>query len=397
MKKIIWLLETILLFVFSFIIPKDKKLILFGSMKTKYIWGNPKIYYLYLRDTYQDKYNILFCDPQNTNTDPRIQTYWKGVRKYWLLLRANTLIIDACSFDLGIYWVFSGKFNLVQMWHGEPIKKIGFLSELYISRRNPIVLFFEKLEYKTYKMILSNPWSIKHLAWCFKNKNVEWIWVPRNDLLLHKSILNLLKNEIVEKQMLEWKKSFKKVILLAPTFRETDSSDYFSQQDTEELNNILEKENYLLIIKTHPNETRSFLHSEYSNIEDVTKSMNYDATDFTPFVDIVMTDYSSIYIDFLLTGKPVIFYQKDLDDYINKERGLIYKPEEVIIRDTTAYSFEELITVIEQLRLTIEKDKYKNRYKELYNLFFKWLDRYTPTCNLIDTKILPTNISIWKK
>ena len=43
------------------------------------------------------------------------------------------------------------------MWHGEPIKKIGFLSDLYISRRNPIVLFFEKLEYKTYKYILSNP------------------------------------------------------------------------------------------------------------------------------------------------------------------------------------------------------------------------------------------------
>lgn len=392
MQKILWLVETILLFIFSYIIPKDNKLILFGSMKTKYIWGNPKIYYLYLRDTYGDTYNILFCDPNKTNTDSRIKTYGNWFKKYWLLLRANILIIDACSFDLWINWVFTWRFNLVQMWHGEPIKKIGFLSDLYISRRNPIILFFEKLEYKTYNIILSNPGSIEHIKWCFRNQNVLWIWVPRNDLLLHKNILDLIKNISVEEQIKTWKNDFKKVILLAPTFRETDSSDYFSQEETKKLNKTLSENNYLLIIKTHPNETRNFLHTEYSHIKNVTQSLNYDATDFTPFVDVVMTDYSSIYIDFLLTWKPIAWYQKDLDEYINKERWLLYNPKEVTIKNTTAYSFEELQSIINNLENKIEDKKYDEEYTRLYNLFFEWLDRNISTCSRLDEKILSHKI-----
>lgn len=387
-QKFIWLIDTIFLFIFSYIIPKKNNLILFGSMKTKYIWWNPKIYYLYLNDKYKDKYEILFCDPKNTNKDKRIKTYWKWFKKYWLLLRAKTLIIDACSFDLWINWVFTWNFNLVQMWHWEPIKKIWFLSELYISRRNPIVLFFEKLEYKTYKLILSNPWSIDIIKWCFKNENVKWIWVPRNDLLLHKNILELVQNNIVKNQIEKWKKEYKKVILFAPTFRETDSSDYFSKDEAERLNSILKEKEYLVIIKTHPNETRNFLHWEYSNLVNITEKYRFDATDFTPFVDMVMTDYSSIYIDFLLTKKPVIFYQKDLDDYINKERWLLYKPEDVVIKETVAYSFDELLEVFKNLEKNIETIEYQNWYTNLYNLFFKGLDAKVSTCEKLDNLLL---------
>jgi len=388
LNKITWLVETLFLYIFSYIIPKNNNLLLFGSMKTKYIWWNPKIYYLYLNEKYWDKYTILFCDPKSTNTDERIKTYGKWFKKYWLILRANALIIDACSFDLWIKGVIGGKFNLIQMWHWEPIKKIGFLSKLYISRRNPIVLFFEKLEYKTYKLILSNPWSIEFIKWCFRNNSVTWIWVPRNDLLLHKNILNLIKNDIVEKQISTWKKDFKKVILLAPTFRETDSSDYFTQEEANKLNKVLKSEDYLLIIKTHPNETRWFLHEEYSNLQNITKVMNYDATDFTPFVDIVMTDYSSIYIDFLLTWKPVIFYQKDLDEYINKERGLLYNPGDVTTKETTAYNFKELVMIFQNLETTTLTNEYSKWYSDLYNLFFKWLDTNISTCERLDNLIL---------
>ena len=183
-------------------------------------------------------------------------------------------------------------------------------------------------------------------------------------------------------------KEFKKVILLAPTFRETISTDYFSLDEAKKLNNFLEKKNYLIIIKTHPNETRKFLDKQYSNLINITKSYNYDATDFTPFIDCVMTDYSSIYIDFLLTWKPVIFYQKDLDDYINKERWLLYKPEQVVIKETTAYSFDELLNIFENLEKDIKKEEYKKWYEDLSNLFFKWLDRNISTCEKLDNLLL---------
>ena len=387
-NKIIWLIETILLFLFSYVIPKDKDLILFWSMRWNYIGWNPKIYYLHVKNKFWDKKNILFFDGKNTNKNANIKTYWFWLKKYWLILRANILIIDACSFDLWIKWVITWNFNLVQMWHWEPVKKIWFLSELYISRRSKIVLFFEKLEYKTYKLIPSNPWTVDIIKWCFLNENVKWIWVPRNDLLLHNNILNLVKNEIVEKKISDFKEKYKKIILLAPTFRETDNSDYFSKDEAQKLNATLKEQNYLLLIKTHPNETRKFLHEKYSNLINITKTLTFDATDFLPFIDCVMTDYSSIYIDFLLTWKDIIFYQKDLDDYINKERWLLYEPEEVVIKKTVAYNFDELINILLNIDKITKEQNYKTWYNKLYELFFKWLNRERSTCEELDKLLI---------
>jgi len=387
--KGLWLVETITFFLLSFLIPKDKYLIIFWCRKwTSIIW-NPKIFYRYLKYKHPWKYKLYFYDKNRVNTDALIHVYWNNLLKYWKILRAQYIIIDNCSFDVWMNGVLVWNFNTIQTRHWEAIKWIWFLSTQYLKRRSKIVLFFEKLEYKNYKYILSNPATTKIFSWVFnKAQNVIGIWLPRNDLLLHANILNLVKNKTVETQIINWKKEFKKVILLAPTFRETDSSDYFTQEEAENLNKVLERSNFLVIIKTHPNETRKFLHKKYSNLINITKIHNFDATDFTPFVDMVMTDYSSIYIDFLLTWKPVIFYQKDLDDYINKERWLLYKPEQVVIKETTAYSFYELLNIFENLERNIKKEEYKKWYKNLYNLFFKWLDINISTCEKLDNLLL---------
>jgi len=397
MNRIIGVFETLFLYICSYIVPKDPTLILFGSMKTKYIGGNPKIYYLYLKNTYPDRYNLLFCDPNNTNTNKKISTYGKGFKKYWLLLRAKYLIIDACSFDLWIHGVLYGNFNLIQMWHWEPIKKIGFLSDLYISRRNPLVLFFEKLEYKTYKYILSNPETKDIIAWTFRNNNILNIGVPRNDVLLDKTIQNLNKNTFLEEELQQYATSYTSIYLLAPTFRETDTSRYFSPWECKKLNEILVSKNILLIIKTHPNETRDYLWSEeYSHLKNVTKTLNFDSTDFLPFIDGIITDYSSIYIDFLLTEKPILWYQKDLNDYIHKERGLLYSPKKVVISETTAYNFDEFITILDSLTQKTSSERYKKSYKKLKEKFYGTTIWKTSSCEQL-THILFPNQEVWKK
>ncbi len=43
--------------------------------------------------------------------------------------------------------------------------------------------------------------------------------------------------------------------------------------------------------------------------------------------DVLITDYSSIYFDYLATGRPVIFFTPDLDDY-SGTRGVYFEPEE---------------------------------------------------------------------
>ncbi|MCR9583669.1 CDP-glycerol glycerophosphotransferase family protein, partial [Vibrio alginolyticus] len=40
--------------------------------------------------------------------------------------------------------------------------------------------------------------------------------------------------------------------------------------------------------------------------------------------DVLITDYSSVYIDYLLTDKPIIFVNGDIDSYLTEDRELYY-------------------------------------------------------------------------
>jgi len=398
MTKIIWLFETIFLFILSYIIPKKDNLIIFWSRKWEYILGNPKIYYLYLQKLYWNDLELLFFDRNSINTDSRINTFWNSFKKYWYMLRAKYIIIDNFSFDVWHNGVFVWRFNLIQSWHGEPIKWIGFLSDLYLAWRSKIVLFFEKLEYRTYKIILSNKATKKIMSQVFNNsKNVENIWLPRNDLLTHPEIQQLNENQKVKEKILELRAEYRSIYLFTPTFRESTNSIYFTENELEQLNNSLASNNSLLIIKTHPRETRSFLNNKiYSYITNVTHELPYDALDFLPYIDIVITDYSSIYIDFLLTPKPIIWYQNDLDDYINKERWLIYPAEDVVIEKTTAYNFNALIDIFRNIDTITWDASYMSGYNTLKEKFYGSAPIQSSTCEQL-TKILFPYWIEWKK
>lgn len=389
MKNILWLFETITLFVLSYLIPKKSNLIIFGSRKGEYILGNPKIYYLYLDKYYSEKLNLLFFDRNWINEDKRIKTFWNSFKKYWYMLRAKYIVIDNFSFDVWHNWVFVWNYNLIQTWHWEPIKWIWFLSELYLAGRNKIILFFEKLEYKTYKIILSNKSTKKIMSQVFNDSSkVRNIWLPRNDLLTFPKIQELNKNLRVKEKIIKLRKKYNSIYLFTPTFRENTYCTYFNENELENLNKSLKISGSLLIIKTHPRETRNFLNNiTYSNITNLTQEFQYDALDFLPYVDIVITDYSSVYIDFLLTWKPIIWYQNDLEDYINKERWFLYPVSEFVINKTTAYNFKTLLEILNNIDNIERNSNYLKNYKKLKEKFY-WNSENKKSCCEKLTKIL---------
>jgi CDP-glycerol glycerophosphotransferase len=62
--------------------------------------------------------------------------------------------------------------------------------------------------------------------------------------------------------------------------------------------------------------------------------------------DILITDYSSCYFDFLLLNRPIIHYVYDYDQYKNQDRGLYYSIDKAK-GGAVGYNFEELIVCIE--------------------------------------------------
>jgi CDP-glycerol glycerophosphotransferase (TagB/SpsB family) len=372
MQRILWLIETILFYILSYIVPKDENLVIFGCRKWTAIIGSPRVYYLYLQKYASSDTRILFYDKDNVNDDNRIITYGNTLYKYILMLRAKYIIIDNCSFDVGLSWVFIWNFSIIQMWHGEPIKAINFLSPLYISRRSSTSLFFEKREYKMYKYILSNTKTADLIGKAFLNNDaVLGIWLPRNDALVHSDILNQVKNIKVEAYLDLLHTKYNEIILWSPTFRDYLDASLFSYEELDILNQKLKSINTILLIKKHPRDKKILkIEKEYSNIGDVTIELPYDATDFLPYIDTLMTDYSSIYIDFLISKKPIIFYQPDLHEYIANERELLYSPEEVVIQSMTAHNFNRLIEILQDYKNICSLVSYADEYEWLSSIFY---------------------------
>ena len=70
--------------------------------------------------------------------------------------------------------------------------------------------------------------------------------------------------------------------------------------------------------------------------------------DLLLITDILFTFYSSCYIDFLNTGRTIIFYPYDLNDYITHDRELYFDYyDELITPGVKCITEEELIKAIE--------------------------------------------------
>ena len=90
-------------------------------------------------------------------------------------------------------------------------------------------------------------------------------------------------------------------------------------------------------------------------------------------VDVLITDYSGIYFDYLLLNKPIVFFPFDYDYYKNKDRGFYYDYfDEKITPGPKAKNWDEILVLLEDLfngndnyiTKRIEARKKFNKYNE---------------------------------
>ena len=68
--------------------------------------------------------------------------------------------------------------------------------------------------------------------------------------------------------------------------------------------------------------------TENNNIIDITAE-NCESQELLDAADVLITDYSSCYIDFLLLNRPIIFYNYDMEAYQSNDRKLYFEYNEV--------------------------------------------------------------------
>jgi CDP-glycerol glycerophosphotransferase (TagB/SpsB family) len=304
--------------VLSYIVPKDKNLIVIGSKGGVKFFGNPKFFYLYLvkeqdyfKPIWITQNEKIFLDLKRRNLPVLMKYSLKG---FFSILRARYLMIDHGISDISYLEFLPGRFNKIQAWHGTPLKVIGYKysSETLFGSKKAFQ-FIVRNESKSYHTILSPSDDVKKIfKEVFENNKIYNLGYPRNDVFYDKEIMhnNYFKNLHLD--------NYSKIILFCPTYRETENPKMpFSDEFLKILDKYLKETNRILLIKGHVDEKNEISTENYSNIRNVSNKIE-DIQEILPYVDTLITDYSSVFFDFVLMGKPIVFYPYDYNEYVDK-------------------------------------------------------------------------------
>jgi CDP-glycerol glycerophosphotransferase (TagB/SpsB family) len=247
-------------------------------------------------------------------------------------------------------WIRKGRFQAtrgarhVQLWHGVPLKQIELpLYRKRLARLGVVPRFLLGLEkkmtgrYATTDLLVSTSVFVTEQAFrsAFNARDITESGYPRNDVLFREfgahaddALLWINTDQAAITRMRSARTRGCRVGLYAPTFRK-DLSDPFQQGsvDLDKLSTCAGRNNLLLVFKLHPamkglRDATGLDHLiEYDPRADV-----YPALALT---DFLVTDYSSIYFDYLFLDKPVLFFPYDYDSYVAQDRNLLFDYEEM--------------------------------------------------------------------
>jgi CDP-glycerol glycerophosphotransferase len=143
---------------------------------------------------------------------------------------------------------------------------------------------------------------------------------PRNDALLTADTA-LVRSRVLEQLGIDPERI---VVLYAPTWRDTVATGAWSATffDVLDLKSFTERlgDRYVVLLRSHSYNLREGLPQLPGMVWDV--SAYPEINDLLLAADVAVLDYSSLRFDWLITGKPVVFFVPDLEEYVTSRQVL---------------------------------------------------------------------------
>ena len=324
--------KIVLLFDILFhLLPVDKRKVLFMSFKGQYN-DNPK-----------------YISEKLHEIHPEIRIYWvianksytKRIPNYVNVVQPNTLkylyIKNRCKIvvenSAGMYLVNSSKQMMrfikllknrkqidVATWHGNPIKHIGaqipgnekWCEDTFFSTADMLIAGCEQIQ------------QVFNQAFLHKIP-IEMIGTPRTDILFNNAVE---KNEIRRHLNLP---ADKKIILYAPTYRNTPFDSGIAQMQCIRFNELFKALNkkfggdWVFVFRLH-NVVQNSIDINSISIDSngcfINGNQFDDMNEYLIASDVLLTDYSGCIYDVALTDIPCFLFAHDREHYVEKERGM---------------------------------------------------------------------------
>ena len=354
-------------------LPKKKNRIIFESFLGKQYSDNPRALYEYMLKEYGDKYELIWSvDKRYIQLfEEKEVPYFKRFSLKWLIAM-NTAGIWISNSRLPLWIPKPKKTTYLQTWHGTPLKRLALdMDEVHMPGtdteryKKNFTTESSKWDY----LVSPNHYSTEIFKRAFNfNKTVLETGYPRNDYLVNyndEDYIHKLKVDLGIQRN-------KKIILYAPTWRDNEfyargRYKFDIQLDLDRMRNQL-GEDYIILLRMH------YLIAENINVEKyegfVIDFSNYeDIRDLYLVSDILMTDYSSVFFDYAILNRPMLFFTYDLESYRDTLRGfyfdfekeapgpLLYNTAEVI----------EAIQNIDQDQFYDSRQNFRKRFCKLEN------------------------------
>jgi len=366
-----------LIYCLVYFMPRNKKNWVFGSGVGMNFSDNAKYLFLYCSSLSEINSYWITINKALVKSlrNEGLRAYYKySLKGLWLSISSKVYVYDSRTGSIN-HWTSAGALK-VNLWHGSPLKTIDrditvkhnafYIGNHTWGPKRYLVRMMMPEWFVIADLMIATSDKVKgYFNSAFGSKQIEVTGYPRNDIITNP---NLYAKYLGFEQQIINSITTDKTILYAPTFRDTNRFERKTPIEWSRLNDLLKKNNATFLIKLHRHDYSMVMKEEYSHIR-----LLDNESDMYPLfakVDLLITDYSSIFFDFLLTDKPVLFYPYDKEIYLTQDRSM-YDEYDTVTPGHKAYNFEEFYTKLslffKELEVLKETSLDYKVIKKMYN------------------------------
>ncbi len=301
-----------------------EKTILLESKNGKDLAGNIfRLLQVLVRDEFSD-FKVFLAVQKNSEAVIRAMTGRYGINHfrmvycesfpYYRLLGTAKYLVEDTSFPAK--FIKRGDQVYLNTWHGTPWKMMGRDEESGAYAIGNVQKNFLCADYLLYpsRYMQEIMFSAYMLEGLFSGK-VLYEGYPRNSVFFNR--------EQEEKVRREINPEGKQAVVYMPTWRGQMTADNTLMEEAaacyfDLLDDLLD-DSQIFFVKFHLFAAKTFPFEDYRHIRPFPSG--YEPYEVLNAADVLVTDYSSVLFDFANTGKKIILFPYDFDDYIGA-RGL---------------------------------------------------------------------------
>lgn len=325
------------------LIPRSGRILVFSSFPD--YTDNAYALYRYLNEEHKERYKCiwLYSDKESLKHHPQVKGYYKySIQAFYCFARAKYVF---CTHGIYDFLKMRRRDKIVNLWHGMPLKAIGCMDPT-TGGTNPA---------KAHYLIATSPFFKEIMHKSFENVDIDNVLLtgqPRNDLMFHPT--PFFENRGIDRT------AYRSIGIWLPTYRRSIIGDirqdghfndsgisFLSMDDLARLNTHLQATSSLLIVKLHPMDALQQVDFSTQKNLIIVKPQEFHEQLY-PLLgasDYLLTDYSSVWIDYCILKRPIGYVMNDILEY-KDSRGLTIENLDQALPGPIIDTYEKLVDFI---------------------------------------------------